>query len=602
MKLSSTRLLFYVSFVSTIITCSGESNSGRVLKAKKNLPNKNLPGKNLLSKNLQSKNLPSIKAKKKSKVFKLKIKKSKNLKSKHEFKGSKSKRSKKPIPKSTESPTKLTTGASNAPTNAPTFSAEGVAAVKEAFNILRDLKNDLLPYYDLLLPEFHGFLDDFIAGIRAVNDQLKSASARFRGKTTRRLQKTRDTQADLLADVAGIISSAFDALGDVLTDIPGVDLGDSLAAINKVFEEFEETVGEFTNPPTELPTELPTKVPTELPTEVPTKPTPSRSPTLRMPSVDPFPTSVPSSTLSASPSVNLFPTSVPSSILSAPPSVFPTSVPSSTLSAQPSVFPTSVPSSILSAPPSVIPTYVPSSTLSAPPSVDLFRSVDLSNNWGQKPGTYIVITSYHDSFMCIQPSSLSEGASLENVPCTYDKSDIFEVDKYGRLHTSNQNLCVTANDGSLVLDDCSERTHSSIFLYDQNNKMISLYIDQNQVFSSQNGEVSLMAPLFRRDGTIVQKWSVISTSTSAPSSNPTAFSAPSVPPTLSPTPSPTEKTTDTPTALYVPPTSSPAPTQTDEPTDAPTALYVPPTSSPTPSPTEKPTDTPTALYVPPTSS
>ena len=70
----------------------------------------------------------------------------------------KSKKSKKVTKEASNAPTE----ASNAPTSVPTFGEESVVAAGKAFDILADLKNNLLPCYDLLLPGFHGFLDDFI--------------------------------------------------------------------------------------------------------------------------------------------------------------------------------------------------------------------------------------------------------------------------------------------------------------------------------------------------------------------------------------------------------------------------------------------------------
>jgi len=167
-------------------------------------------------------------------------------------------------------------------------------------------------------------------------------------------------------------------------------------------------------------------------------------------------------------------------------------------------------------------------------------SLDLSNNWGQKPGSYVAIISHEYVFTCIQPSRLSAGASLESVPCTYDKSDTFEIDKYGRLRTSDRSLCVTADDGSLVLGNCNERTPNSIFLYNEKTKIISLFVDPNQVISLQDGKLFLMAQLLGREGKnkgIFQKWIVALKTGFVPSSNPTAFSAPTLLPTLSHAPS-----------------------------------------------------------------
>jgi len=228
-------------------------------------------------------------------------------------------------------------------------------------------------------------------------------------------------------------------------------------------------------------------------------------------------------------------------------------------------------------------------------------SADLSNNWGQKPGSYVVITSYDNTLMCIQPPSLIEGASLESVPCSNDKSDIFKVDKFGRLHTSDTRLCVTGDDGSLVLGNCNEKTSNSIFLYDEETKMISLFDDPNQVFSLQNGKLFLMAPLAGIDGrklkkakddSISQKWEVSEFSEkkskkSKKVKSPKAPKATSKPTTI----------TKRPTALDVPPTGEPtdtwSPTENDDTfTINPAADSVAPNLSPTADLSDTPTLSP----------
>merc|ERR1711957_592043 len=230
---------------------------------------KDLKSKSKSKEDLKSKKSKDLKSKK-SKDLKSK-RKSKDLKSKSKSKDLKSKKSKKSDPKPIEGPTIATTEPLNVPTSAPTFSKKSVAAARKAFNILNNLNQNLLPYYGLLLSEFHAFLDDFVASTAVIEEELERVFAPPARKRRKRLKKTRNTQSDYLADVIGIIASAFDALDNVLKDIPGVDLGDFLAVSKGLLKEFEDAVGEFTNPPTESPTELPTEVPTEGPPDEPTE-------------------------------------------------------------------------------------------------------------------------------------------------------------------------------------------------------------------------------------------------------------------------------------------------------------------------------------------
>jgi len=149
-------------------------------------------------------------------------------------------------------------------------------------------------------------------------------------------------------------------------------------------------------------------------------------------------------------------------------------------------------------------------------------SNQLSNNFGQKPGSNLVITSAEDPSLCIQPSSLTNGAVLEAVPCTYDTSDTFTVDRFGRLHTSQWSLCMIAVDTDLVIGSCG--TCDAIFKFDPTTKMISLFEDPNKVVSLQDGVLSLMPPLADKSrfllGIIFQTWNVLLFVGTPPSSSP----------------------------------------------------------------------------------
>jgi len=153
-------------------------------------------------------------------------------------------------------------------------------------------------------------------------------------------------------------------------------------------------------------------------------------------------------------------------------------------------------------------------------SVDI--SDQLSNNFGQTPGSNVVLTSAADPSKCIQPSSLTNGAVLEAVPCTYDTSDLFTVDRFGRLHTSKWSLCMIAVDTDLVIGHCG--TCDAIFQFDETTQMLGLFEDPNKVVSLQDGELSLMPPLAgtRRllPGIIYQKWTVLLFVGAPPSSSP----------------------------------------------------------------------------------
>jgi len=149
-------------------------------------------------------------------------------------------------------------------------------------------------------------------------------------------------------------------------------------------------------------------------------------------------------------------------------------------------------------------------------------SYQLSNNFGQKPGSSLVITSAEDPSLCIQPSSLTNGAVLEAVPCTYDTSDTFTVDRFGRLHTSQWSLCMIAVDTDLVIGPCG--TCDAIFQFNPTTKTISLFEDPNKVVSLQDGVLSLMPPLVDKSrflsGIIFQTWTVLLFVGTPPSSSP----------------------------------------------------------------------------------
>eukprot|EP00588_Corethron_pennatum_P011732 CAMPEP_0194278584 /NCGR_PEP_ID=MMETSP0169-20130528/11725_1 /TAXON_ID=218684 /ORGANISM="Corethron pennatum, Strain L29A3" /LENGTH=564 /DNA_ID=CAMNT_0039022809 /DNA_START=135 /DNA_END=1826 /DNA_ORIENTATION=+ len=239
------------------------------LKSKKS---KSLKNKISSLKNEKSKSLKN----KKSKEVSLKNKKSKELKSKSKSKDSKSKSKNTESPTEvivevSNAPTEVTIEVSNAPTDAPTFGEKSEAAAGKAFAILDELKNDLRLYYDLLLPQFHAFLNDFLASIAVIEEALENVFARVGGKAVRRLQKTRQlsygvcTQTDLLAQLTETISSAFEALVAVLDGV--IDLSDSIAGAAGLLDEFEKATEGFTNPPTKTPTDSPTEGPTEAPTE-----------------------------------------------------------------------------------------------------------------------------------------------------------------------------------------------------------------------------------------------------------------------------------------------------------------------------------------------
>lgn len=120
------------------------------------------------------------------------------------------------------------------------------------------------------------------------------------------------------------------------------------------------------------------------------------------------------------------------------------------------------------------------------------EGADLSLALGQEPGSSLLISPAADMSLCVQPVELAEGAGLEGVACTFDDTDVFRVDRYGRLHSSQWSLCVTGVDGDLVLGSCD--TCAAVFSYDEDTMMISPYGDDSTVFSLKNGKMSLMEP------------------------------------------------------------------------------------------------------------
>eukprot|EP00588_Corethron_pennatum_P005184 CAMPEP_0194297842 /NCGR_PEP_ID=MMETSP0169-20130528/59832_1 /TAXON_ID=218684 /ORGANISM="Corethron pennatum, Strain L29A3" /LENGTH=404 /DNA_ID=CAMNT_0039047765 /DNA_START=176 /DNA_END=1390 /DNA_ORIENTATION=- len=123
---------------------------------------------------------------------------------------------------------------------------------------------------------------------------------------------------------------------------------------------------------------------------------------------------------------------------------------------------------------------------------------DLSNALGQEPGSSLLIQPSDDPSLCVQPTELVSGEGLEAVTCTYDDADVFRVDRYGRLHSSQWSLCVTGVDGALVLGSCD--TCDAVFAYDFTTMMISPYGDDSVVFTLKNGKMSLQEPVVARKG------------------------------------------------------------------------------------------------------
>jgi len=115
---------------------------------------------------------------------------------------------------------------------------------------------------------------------------------------------------------------------------------------------------------------------------------------------------------------------------------------------------------------------------------------DLSNNFGQKPGSAITLTSVSDPNSCIKPVEVSDGAHLTLQPCTYDyPNDTFVIDRFGRLHTSNWSLCVISIDLALVLGSCD--SCSAVFGYDEETMMIFLFQEKTKVVTMENSKIFL---------------------------------------------------------------------------------------------------------------
>jgi len=80
--------------------------------------------------------------------------------------------------------------------------------------------------------------------------------------------------------------------------------------------------------------------------------------------------------------------------------------------------------------------------------------------------------------------------------CTYAESDVFTVDRYGRLQSSEPGLCVQGDDGDLVLGSCD--TCSALFQYDEEQQTISPMEDTSVVFTAEDGAMTLQPLASRR--------------------------------------------------------------------------------------------------------